>query len=149
MGDDKIPLTEPEAGARELSPRQKGVRQGVILMLLSIILIPAYIFLAALFPAHDRLVESSVSDTPFEKISQAILFTIFMAGLARMLYAYVFQEGSGVRPSKQQAEQLRASANHALRVTEGMPISGFGKWLGDVDEIAEPLKVKEQRDVLR
>lgn len=53
--------------------RHKGMRQGAMLMLLSVILIPAYVLLAALFPANDRLVESAVSDTPFEKISQAIL----------------------------------------------------------------------------
>jgi hypothetical protein len=69
--------TENEAKHKtpELTPRQKGTRQGVMLMMLSVILIPAYTLLAALFPANDRLIESAVSDTPFEKISQALLFT--------------------------------------------------------------------------
>ena len=65
-------------------------------ILVSVILIPAYILLAALFPANDRLVESAVSDTRFEKISQAVLFTIFMLGLVRLLYARLFQKGAKV-----------------------------------------------------
>jgi len=82
-----IRLTSSKLSEAELSAREKGTRQGVALMLLSVILVPAYILLAALFPANDRLIESSVSDTPFEKISQALLLTIFMFGLARLLYA--------------------------------------------------------------
>src|SRR2546422_10791854 len=75
LADGKVQMSSSEAGEADLSPRRKGVRQGVMLMLLSIILVPAYILLAALFPANDHLVESSVSDTPFEKISQAVLLT--------------------------------------------------------------------------
>src|SRR5215204_2227167 len=102
----------------ELTPRQKGMRQGVMLMMLSVILIPAYILLAALFPANDRLVESAVSDTPFEKISQALLFTIFMLGLARLLYARVFQSGSA-EANNSIPSQLDSSANNSLPPAAG------------------------------
>ena len=77
-GLTQMVLANGEAKTKiEATPRQKGIRQGLILISLSLILIPAYILLAALFPANDRLVESAVSDTPFEKISQALLLTLF------------------------------------------------------------------------
>jgi hypothetical protein len=123
----------------ELSPRQKGTRQGVALMLLSVILLPAYILLAALFPANDRLIESSVSDTPFEKISQAVLLTIFMLGLARLLYARFFQSAAVAEdPSP---SQLEASPDYLLSSAPGTQIGGLGSWRQDTGEM---VKSREQ-----
>ena len=132
-----------------ISLRQKGIRQGAMLMLLSVILIPAYILLAALFPANDRLVESAVSDTPFEKISQAILLTLFMLGLARVLYARFFQAGEGA-PVDHESEitQLRGSPlNQALPPVQGVPVSGFGSWrvTGEIVPSASADRTDQQR----
>jgi hypothetical protein len=129
----------------KLSPRQKGVRQGVILILLSLILIPAYVLLAALFPAQDRLVESSPSDTPFEKISQAILFTIFMCGLARVLYARFFQTGATLEESEPEVARLgNSSANYALPPAQSIPVSGFGTWRANTGEMVQAPGVTER-----
>jgi hypothetical protein len=73
-------------------------------MLLSLVIIPACILLAALFPANDSLVENSVSDTPFERISQAVLFTVFMSGLGRVLYARLFQQSAGLNKLEHKRE---------------------------------------------
>ena len=116
-----------------LSPRQKGTRQGVILMLLSVILMPAYILLAALFPANDRLIESSVSDTPFEKISQAVLLTIFMLGLVRLLYARIFQAAVDTHSSP---IHLEASSNYSLPAAPGTPLEALGAWRQNTGELA-------------
>lgn len=116
-----------------LSPRQKGTRQGVMLLLLSIILIPAYILLAALFPANDRLIESAASDTPFEKISQALLLTIFLLGLARLLYARVFQSAA---VDDNSPIHLETSANYSLPAAPGTPVTGLGAWRQNTGEIA-------------
>jgi hypothetical protein len=121
-GETKMKREKPEP-----TPRQRGTRQGVMLMMLSIVLVPAYVLLAALFPANDRLIESSVSDTPFEKISQALLFTIFMLGVVRLLYARFFQSGladeTNVAPGR-----LDASANNSLPPAVDQPLTGFGTW---------------------
>jgi hypothetical protein len=114
----------------ELSLRQKGSRQGVTLMLLSMILIPAYVLLAALFPANDRLVESAVSDTPFEKISQTILVTMFLAGLVRTAYAWFFQE-SAPRSLPQLVSTLELPLDHSR------PRDGFGAWRARTGELVE------------
>ena len=107
-------------------------------MLLSLILIPAYILLAPLFPPHDRLIESGVSDTPFEKISQAILFTIFLFGLARMLYARFFQQGVLLAEDERQVAGLDGpSAKHALPSAHSIPASGFGAWRAQTGEMVQ------------
>ena len=110
------------------TPKQRGIHQGVVLMSLSVILIPAYILLAALFPANDRLVESSVSDTPFEKISQALLITMFMLGLARLLYALFFQSGIVATEPFATAPTIEGSTNYSLPAGQGTPVSSFGTW---------------------
>lgn len=117
-----------------LPSRQKGTRQGVILMLLSVVLIPVYILLAALFPANDRLIESSVSDTPFEKISQALLLTIFLVGFARLLYARIFQ--SAAVDENHSPIHLETSPNYSLPAEPGTPVTGLGAWRQNTGEIA-------------
>jgi hypothetical protein len=139
LADGKSKLKKVEKSDHKLSPRQKGTRQGAIIMLLSVILVPAYTLLAALFPAQDRLIESSVSDTPFEKISQAILLTIFMVGLARMLYARIFQPGAiSVESGSEIAQLDSSSSTHALPPAQSIPVSGFGWWRANTGEIKSP-----------
>ena len=152
MSDDKAQVSQRAAPEEPLSPRQKALRQGVMLMLLSVILIPGYILLAPLFPANDRLVESSVSDTPFEKVSQAILVTIFLLGLARVIYAYFFQRGGGPGEGEAEAARLGDASGYALPAAQSIPASGFGAWRADpaamvhssgVDEPTTDLKDNE------
>ncbi len=131
----------------QLSPRQKGVRQGVKLMLLSIVLIPAYVLLAALFPANDVLVESHVSDTAFEKISEAVLFTIFVCGLVRILYAYFFERGDSADKQEELTAQLTAaSTRYALPPSQSIPISGFGAWRSNTGEVPQPAAKPKHND---
>ena len=117
-----------------------------MLMLLSVIMIPAAVLLAALFPAQDRLIESSPSDTPFEKISQAILFTVFMLGLARVLYAVLFQQGASAGIVKEEAAQLKGAAgSHGeLPPAQSIPASGFGAWRTDTGELVRPHDAHER-----
>ena len=144
LAEGKLEVSQAQASEDKLSPRQKGVRQGVVLMVLSVLLIPAYILLAALFPANDQLVESSVSDTPFEKISQAILFTLFLCGLARVLYARFFQAGKTIEGSEPQIPELGNSAsNYALPPAQSIPVSGFGAWRANTNEMAQSPGVTE------
>jgi RsiW-degrading membrane proteinase PrsW (M82 family) len=145
MADQKIQVSQSESSEDLMSPRRKGMRQGVMLMLLSIVLIPAYVLLVPLFPANDRFVESSVSDTPFEKISQALLFTIFIFGLARVLFAYFFQQGARSAAGDPEIDQFGNSyAPPALSEAQSIPVSGFGAWRADSAEILESPSAKEQ-----
>jgi hypothetical protein len=105
----------------KLTPRQKGLRQGIALMLLSAILIPVYVLLSPLFPPVDRLVESAVSDTPFDKISQAVLLTLFMIGLVRTAYAWFFQDKAATSLASEASPKELTSA-------PGTPVQEFGAW---------------------
>jgi hypothetical protein len=135
--ETEAPQTQKQTD--QLSPRQKGVRQGVKLMLLSIVLIPAYVLLAALFPANDVLVESHVSDTAFEKISEAILLTIFLCGLVRILYAQFFERSEKEDEQEKLTAQLHAaSTRYALPPSQSIPVSGFGAWRGNTGEVMQP-----------
>jgi hypothetical protein len=117
--------------------RRKGLKQGAFLMLLSVILIPAYFLLAALFPPNDRMVESAVSDTPFEKISQAVLLTLFLLGLVRAAYAWFFQKETGPVVEGQ-------AAPAELPAATAIPVSGFGAWQANSGELVTNSKGSEQ-----
>jgi hypothetical protein len=123
------------------------VRQGVVMMLLSLALIPAYVLLAALFPADDRLVESSPSDTPFEKIGQAVLVTLFLLGLARVLYARFFEQGTPEEDGRPAPAALEGAASgRALPPPQGIPVSGFGAWRVDTGEVVRPRAAAESSE---
>jgi hypothetical protein len=147
MAASKTEAPETEKHQDQLSPRQKGMRQGVKLMLLSIVLIPAYVLLAALFPANDVLVESHVSDTAFEKISEAVLFTIFLCGLVRILYAHFFERSDKDDEQEKLTAQLRsASTRYALPPSQSIPVSGFGAWRGNTGEVVQPAANRKRDD---
>jgi hypothetical protein len=143
---NQVETPETEKPEGQLSPRRKGVRQGFKLILLSIVLIPAYVLLAALFPANDVLVESHVSDTAFEKISEAVLFTIFLCGLARILYAYFFEQSDSDSEQKEErvVELNAASSRYALPPSHSIPVSGFGAWRRETGEVVTPTAEMER-----
>jgi hypothetical protein len=130
VDNPSLQANQPQIQQNSLTPYQKGIRHGFQFILLSIILIPAYILLAALFPANDVLVESSPSDTAFEKISQAILGTIFVCGLARMFYAYLFERSRIEEPPG----QINADGNKLLFSTSVTCIESEGMKTGELIE---------------
>jgi hypothetical protein len=142
-----------ETNGELLSPsslRQKGIRQGVKLILLSVILFPIYVFLAPMFPPNDVLVESSPSDTWFEQISWAIMTTIFLVGTVRIIYAFVFETYFAEQKSdspynlENVKKSFKSSEEHkALPPSQAVPVSNFGKWK-TTDELFEPIFVKQK-----
>ncbi|HEX5707620.1 MAG TPA: zinc ribbon domain-containing protein [Pyrinomonadaceae bacterium] len=73
-------------GPRKISPRQKGVRQGVMLMLMTLLLVPLSAILGVfIFNAPEVVV-------PITAI------TCFVGGFLRIMYALLFEEGSQSQP---------------------------------------------------
>ena len=127
------------------SSRLKGIRQGVNLILLNVILFPIYVFLAPMFPPNDVLVESSPSNTWFEQLSLTIITTLFLVGTVRIAYAFVFENHYAVQKphSKNELENvqktLKSNEKHnALPPSQAAPASNFGRWK-TTDELFEPI----------
>jgi hypothetical protein len=78
-----LPVYRDPDTPREMSPKKKGVRQGGMLLLLGIVLVP----ILGVF--------ASYSNTAFTEILTALAALIcFLGGPLRMLYAAVFEEGA-------------------------------------------------------
>lgn len=127
------------------SKRRKGIKQGLKLIILSLILWPALILLIPLFPPNDTLVESSPSNTWFEQIGWAIIWTLFLAGAARIVLAMIFEKKTKTGEIKvEDIKQIyEGKFNQALPPIEETPVSNFGSWK-ITDELYEPVFVKQK-----
>jgi hypothetical protein len=100
--DGSIAPPAPESRAREASPRQKGIRLGVILIFSSIVLFPIFFFIAI----------SNKVDSP---IPLLLPLTVFLIGLLRLLYSVIFEEERAVAKSRLPYLQARpVNQNAAL-----------------------------------
>src|SRR5687768_15099446 len=80
----RLAYRQPAPGIRQLSPRQKGVRQGAMMMLSSLIIVPVVIFLGVVMLGFDGVLIPLAGSL------------CVMGGLLRMLYALFFE--SDFRP---------------------------------------------------
>jgi hypothetical protein len=87
-GAAAVYAAEPRATA--VSPRQKGIRLGVKLIFLSIVVLPLIIAMAVL------------TDSPAPLI---VPFTVFLGGLTRLLYSVIFEDEWS--PVKQVPQRLQ------------------------------------------
>lgn len=125
--------------ASGLSHFQKGIRFGVKLLLLALILIPAFQILGGFFTPEDVLVESSPSSSWFDFLGNAVLITLFLAGIARIFYAIVFERSTKTGNSKTDSiKEISGKGKNALPPSQSVPVSDFGKWK-TTDELFEPI----------
>ena len=99
----------PEPGAGQLTPRQKGIRQGAMIMLSSLVVVPVVLFLGvAILGFHGA----------FVPLAGALCV---MGGLLRMLYAAFLEENTpqGAAQSAQANTLPPASPNYL-----GAPVRG-------------------------
>lgn len=128
-----IPPTETDTKQSRLSPRRRGVRQGAIVLFIAICLLP---LTAVLGDSWGELIPAMLC----------------MAGLMRMLYAGIFQEGASktrtLSYSPPNRLELAAPTNNAaLPPARGVPV-GRGS-AGDVnaDDFQARGRTKEMIDV--
>ena len=79
----QLPIYSTGSGTTEISPRKKGVKQGGLLLLLGVVLVPA---LGVLWTWTD------INMFGFFTALAAVL--LFIGGPLRMLYAGLFEEGA-------------------------------------------------------
>ncbi|MDT4895075.1 MAG: hypothetical protein QOH25_152 [Acidobacteriota bacterium] len=135
LASDSIPpAIEKESQEPGESPRRKGVRQGVKLFFICLVL-------AAL---TTRMGNGRADFLPM---------MFFMAALMRILYAVVFQEGAPRKKKKQDGplpsvpittEQLgTATRGTALPPAQSVPVAAFNAHRVDTREIVNPPSVTE------
>ncbi len=81
-----LPLYQPLSGEKTISPRRKGVKQGVLLMLIGAVLVP----LLGLFSSFAPFMISRA----FEFFAATAAIICFIGGPLRMLFAAIFEEGA-------------------------------------------------------
>ncbi len=123
---------------------QKGIRLGIKLLLLALILIPAFQILGVFFTPDDKLVESYPSSSWFDFLGNAVLFTLFLAGAARILYAFVFERAANkTNLESEKSKEITGKEKSALPPSQSVPISDFGKWK-TTGELFEPIFSKQK-----
>lgn len=84
-----LPHYEPPLGEREISPRRRGVKQGVLLMLIGAVLVPLLGVFSSFAPFRIGVA--------FEFFAAAAAILCFVGGPLRMLFAALFEEGARPR----------------------------------------------------
>ena len=79
------------SGPREASPRRKGVRQGALLFLLGMLVVPMLGILSSFAPGRIGVV--------FELFTALAAVICFTGGILRVLYAALFEEGARPVPA--------------------------------------------------
>jgi hypothetical protein len=83
-----LPVYQGVEGPKEMSPRRKGVRQGGVLLLSGVLIVPLLGVLSSYFPNSQFL----------EFLLAIAAIICFVGGPLRMLYAGLFEEGAPTRP---------------------------------------------------
>lgn len=117
------------------SPRAEGLRQGMLVIFIAMVLIP----LSELFRPHGEIVP----------------VTLMMAGLMRIIYAAIFQEGSWRRkkldgasstyvpPALPREMSAAGRRGGALPPAQSVPVGGYNVRRVETAEIAQPPSVTE------
>jgi hypothetical protein len=132
-----IPAYVPE-GEEKISPRKRGVKQGGILLLTGILLVPLLGIL------------SSFSDSTFLQLLAAVAALLcFLGGPLRMLYAGIFEEGAprpvraiAAYPPVPMALHGAAPVRNVLPAAPPRPVQNWGP-RPRTAELARPPSVTE------
>ncbi len=126
-----------ESGGKRPDKR-KGIEQGVKLIMLGVILIPVWMFIAPAFPANDRFIEGAPSTTWAEAIAWILMWVSFLAGAGRIAFALVFETAAAWSVAQSDRNVGETPENAALPSGESFQGVKPGKWK-TTDELFEPV----------
>ena len=113
----------------QLSPRQKGVRWGLIMMIISVVLVPV----AAMMTALEE--DFAVLFIP--------TFLIFVIGLVRLLHAYLLAQNTPKEnPATAKPKSLPGAYQPALPASQTIPVTNWRQPV-NTSEIAQPSSVTD------
>jgi hypothetical protein len=124
-----------------LSPRRRGVRQGVLMMLIGVVLVPVLAILNG-FIHGPNLLDLLVP------LSAVICFA---GGLMRILYALIYEEGASAMrrdlpayaPSVTPAQLNMGLRGSALPPPQSIPVPSFAQRRANTAELVPPPSVTE------
>lgn len=137
--DGAAPLAWPDAGtvAEQRSARDRGIRQGIMLMLLTAFIVPLVAIL------------SKIHILPREFVALAAIFCA-VGGFIRFVYALMMEEGAKKGKHAMPAVynpammQSHLNATHAaLPPQQSIPASEFGRRRTETAEMVQPPSVTE------
>ena len=116
-------------GSNLAGSSRKGFRQGLVLIVLGLIMIPVWMFIGAAFPPADKLVESAPSTTIGETIAWIVMWMAFVAGSARIAFSLVFEKRtSEVESTGQETVPGLGHRPESLPAGDTFEPAGRGKW---------------------
>ena len=123
---------------------RKGIRHGVTLLLVGAVLIPVWMFIGPMFPPADRLVEGAPSTTVLEQLFWILMWISFLAGAARIVYAYAFERGSSATgPASRKIAKVDTTEQRSLPSADYFKPADPGQWRSS-EELFEPV-LKQRR----
>jgi hypothetical protein len=139
--------------ARGLSLRSKGYRLGFKLVLLVLLVLPFYPVVEGLLESLIPSVENTrLDELPLELFGTA-LFVLFAAGLARMLYARLFESAETITETEVEEEATPRTlgafirggrvGRPALPPTQSIPVEDFTARRVNTADLAKPQSVTE------
>lgn len=129
-----------ESEGDKLTARQKGLRQGIKLILLSIILYPLHMVVEGLLPS----VEGTNMDELPQFMVDALLTILLLAGVIRILYTFAFDRKSSNQSDEVSAFELNIpSSQYALSASQGIPASDFFNRPSDTGKLVRARSVIE------
>ncbi len=117
------------------SKRHDAVKQGFVLIMIGVLLIPVWMFIGAAFPPDDRFVESSPSTTWPEMLAWIGMWIFFIAAFARIGYAAIVagsERADLLTDKQQQAEPSQLNAGDNFRAAKS------GGWRESTADLFEP-----------
>jgi hypothetical protein len=135
-----------EKQVRGKSPRRKGYGQGFVLVLAALLVLLFYPLIEVLLESLIPSVENTrLDELPLELFGAALL-VLFAAGLARMLYARLFESAEASREESAGEKGARLSGQteaRALPPSQGIPVEEFYAGRVNTADFAKPASVTE------
>ncbi|HKC63321.1 MAG TPA: hypothetical protein VKB86_06775 [Pyrinomonadaceae bacterium] len=136
VNDGVLRSVENESQEQMVSPRRKGISQGVLIMLAGAVVVPVL----GVLNHYLRILEPMVA-------LSALLF--FLGGFVRILYAIFFEKGASgkkiLTPAPDTSAELSASSARtaALPPAQSIPVSDFTPRRANTAELVTPPSVTE------
>lgn len=131
-----------EQPAQKMSPRRKGVQQGVLMMIIGTVLVPILAIINSSYHGENI----------FDVIVPLVAVICFAGGLMRILYASLFEEGApSIRqdvhaysaPAAPPAQLNTGARINALPPQQSAPVSDFMPRRAKTAELVRPPSVTE------